>query len=553
MAAVRALQRAHGSRTLPRAAGRRDRHAPAAAPRAHRQPDLRRGDGGQGPRAQGRRRRGRGLRRHRHREAARSRQARGIDRAGLGRSAGDDRSLGSDARAEAAVQPFFGGCSLPQDAEAHRLTLRAWPRRSACRLPRNGGAAAAATRRAARWRPGTRAERPRAHRLPGLRRGPARGRHRDGAALGGAGRRALVATSARCARRRPPSCPTSAASASATVALAALADAAALAGATVHQSYPSLHGGLLRRPGRHVPRRDATARGACSTSPRSAARPSSPPACSAATTCARRRDGVGCRVDVHFWPEFFTAAPRERRVAGRERDRQGETDDREAAEPPRRRRSRTNPVRGPRRQRLQAAPAEAQGPRAHILDDPRMHDHTDGFQCCIQCGICTSGCPAARFTDYSPREIARRALDGDETLLTDDSRLVLLLLLHLPEPLPAQEQRGRDQPGDPRHQVEHGHGRQSRRGVRRAGARTSTTTGMGGTRTCSSPTSSRPSARSGRSYIAHLLEFREQLGLGRSSPPKKAVAEVRTIMEETGFKARLESLGAWGGERHQGK
>ena len=35
-----------------------------------------------------------------------------------------------------------------------------------------------------------------------------------------------------------------------------------------------------------------------------------------------------------------------------------------------------------------------------ILDDPRMHDHKDGFQSCIQCGVCTSGCPAARFTEY---------------------------------------------------------------------------------------------------------------------------------------------------------
>jgi heterodisulfide reductase subunit C1 len=50
-----------------------------------------------------------------------------------------------------------------------------------------------------------------------------------------------------------------------------------------------------------------------------------------------------------------------------------------------------------------------------------MHDHKDGFQSCIQCGICTSGCPAARFTEYSPRETARRALEGDESLLTDDS------------------------------------------------------------------------------------------------------------------------------------
>ena len=45
-----------------------------------------------------------------------------------------------------------------------------------------------------------------------------------------------------------------------------------------------------------------------------------------------------------------------------------------------------------------------------IVNDPRMHDHKEGFFSCIQCSICTSGCPAARFTEYSPREIARRAL-----------------------------------------------------------------------------------------------------------------------------------------------
>ena len=56
-----------------------------------------------------------------------------------------------------------------------------------------------------------------------------------------------------------------------------------------------------------------------------------------------------------------------------------------------------------------------------ILDDPRMHDHRDGFLSCLQCGICTSGCPAARFTSYNPREIARRAFEGDPSMLEEDS------------------------------------------------------------------------------------------------------------------------------------
>jgi len=43
-----------------------------------------------------------------------------------------------------------------------------------------------------------------------------------------------------------------------------------------------------------------------------------------------------------------------------------------------------------------------------------------GILKCIQCGMCTSVCPAARHTDYDPREIVKRVLDDDENLITDD-------------------------------------------------------------------------------------------------------------------------------------
>jgi heterodisulfide reductase subunit C len=48
-----------------------------------------------------------------------------------------------------------------------------------------------------------------------------------------------------------------------------------------------------------------------------------------------------------------------------------------------------------------------------------------------------------------------------------------------------------------------------------------------------------------KEYIANRDEIRNQLGLGPLYPDEKAVGEVRLIMEETGFKARLLSLGAW--------
>ncbi|MGZ7109176.1 MAG: ferredoxin:CoB-CoM heterodisulfide reductase subunit HdrC [Methanobacterium sp.] len=43
-----------------------------------------------------------------------------------------------------------------------------------------------------------------------------------------------------------------------------------------------------------------------------------------------------------------------------------------------------------------------------------------GILKCIQCGMCTSVCPATRHTDYDPRKIVKRVLDKDESLFEDD-------------------------------------------------------------------------------------------------------------------------------------
>lgn len=54
-----------------------------------------------------------------------------------------------------------------------------------------------------------------------------------------------------------------------------------------------------------------------------------------------------------------------------------------------------------------------------IKKDLKASDNL-GILKCIQCGMCTSVCPAARHTDYDPREIVKRVLDNDESLIKDD-------------------------------------------------------------------------------------------------------------------------------------
>lgn len=40
---------------------------------------------------------------------------------------------------------------------------------------------------------------------------------------------------------------------------------------------------------------------------------------------------------------------------------------------------------------------------------------------CVQCGMCSSVCPAAKRTEYDPREMLRRVLQGDESIVEDDT------------------------------------------------------------------------------------------------------------------------------------
>ena len=176
-----------------------------------------------------------------------------------------------------------------------------------------------------------------------------------------------------------------------------------------------------------------------------------------------------------------------------------------------------------------------------IMDDPRMHDHREGFKSCIQCGICTSGCPAARFTEYTPREIARRALDGDESLLTDDTLWYCFYCYTCQSRCPRQNSvavinqvlRGL--------QVESGH---AHRHVKPFAEWCATfyERGMGGDPHLLIPDIADAWGEKWTSYMEHLLAVRDELGLGALFPPESVVEEVQTIMEQTGFKERLRAV-----------
>lgn len=54
-----------------------------------------------------------------------------------------------------------------------------------------------------------------------------------------------------------------------------------------------------------------------------------------------------------------------------------------------------------------------------VINDLKASENL-GILKCIQCGMCTSVCPAARYTEYDPRELVKRVLDKDENVILDD-------------------------------------------------------------------------------------------------------------------------------------
>jgi len=195
-----------------------------------------------------------------------------------------------------------------------------------------------------------------------------------------------------------------------------------------------------------------------------------------------------------------------------------------------------------------AAPQEAREDlRQRILDDPRMHDHRDGFQSCIQCGICTSGCPAARFTDYSPREMARRALEGDATLLTDDNVWYCFYCYTCQSRCPRKNSVAVINQVIRGLQVESGQGRRHVELFHSWGQQFYDK-GMGGTPHVFFADIAEAWGPKWKDFIANRDAMREELGLGDMYPSDEARDEIQTIFRETGFTKRIASLGAWGGK-----
>ena len=55
-----------------------------------------------------------------------------------------------------------------------------------------------------------------------------------------------------------------------------------------------------------------------------------------------------------------------------------------------------------------------------ILKDLKSSEDM-GLLKCVQCGMCTSSCPSSKNSEYSPRDMIERVLEGDESVIEEEN------------------------------------------------------------------------------------------------------------------------------------
>jgi heterodisulfide reductase subunit C1 len=175
-----------------------------------------------------------------------------------------------------------------------------------------------------------------------------------------------------------------------------------------------------------------------------------------------------------------------------------------------------------------------------IKKDLKASENLEIFKC-IQCGMCTSVCPAARHTDYDPREIVKRVLDNDESLITEDIiwNCFYCYTCHSVCPVtnsPCEVNQILRQKA-----INNGKGKPKVAPFSEY-AESYLECGIGAIPSDFFDDLIKDHGKEWLELKDNLENIRKELGLGNMFLPEKDVSDINTILERTGFTKRLERI-----------
>ena len=154
--------------------------------------------------------------------------------------------------------------------------------------------------------------------------------------------------------------------------------------------------------------------------------------------------------------------------------------------------------------------------------------------------MCTSTCPAARHSNYNPREIMERVFEGDETLLEDEDLWNCFYCYTCHSTCPVGNSVCEVNQIIKQFAISKGIGYEQLYDY--LGFADSYFNAAIGAIPSNFYEEISEDVEGWWEFRQHLSEIREELGLGPVSPPQEVIDEVSLILTNTGFKDRMDKI-----------
>jgi heterodisulfide reductase subunit C len=164
-----------------------------------------------------------------------------------------------------------------------------------------------------------------------------------------------------------------------------------------------------------------------------------------------------------------------------------------------------------------------------------------GIYKCVQCGMCTSVCPGASQTEYDPRDMIRRVLEDDETVIDDDNIWNCFSCYTCNSICPSGNNASEVNQILRQMSIEKGNGAQKIASFSAYGD-SFMELGVGSIPNTFFDIMVKDVGPEYMNLKLNIEDIRADLGLGTYILPKEAINEVESILDKSGFKDRLEKI-----------
>jgi heterodisulfide reductase subunit C len=167
-----------------------------------------------------------------------------------------------------------------------------------------------------------------------------------------------------------------------------------------------------------------------------------------------------------------------------------------------------------------------------------------GLYKCVQCGMCTSVCPGANQTEYDPRDMIRRVLEDDESVIDDDNIWNCFSCYTCNSICPSGNNASEVNQILRQMAIEKGTGIQKIESFTAYGD-SFIELGVGSIPSTFFDIMVKDVGPEYMTLKLDIEDIRADLGLGNYILPEEAINEVEAILDNSGFKIRLERIKSW--------